>query len=115
MKCILLPLKAITASIISSSVSLFIFFELNSNNSIGFLIILVHLLYKIKDDIFSKEGLLAIAFAFVSLIFHDLMRESSFIIYFSVVALIISIIKGAPIFIILSGFGILFFWYDMGT
>ena len=29
---------------------------------IGFLIILVHLLYKIKDDIFSKEGLLAITF-----------------------------------------------------
>ena len=40
------------------------------------------------------------------------MRESSFIVYFSVAVLIISIIKGAPIFIILSGFGILFFWYD---
>ena len=79
---------------------------------IGFLIILVHLLYKIKDDIFSKEGLLAIVFVFVFLIFHDLMRESSFIVYFSVAVLIISIIKGAPIFIILSGFGILFFWYD---
>ena len=79
---------------------------------IGFLVILVHLLYKIKDDIFSKEGLLAIVFVFVFLIFHDLMRESSFIVYFLVAVLIISIIKGAPIFIILSGFGILFFWYD---
>ena len=79
---------------------------------IGFLIILIHLLYKIRDGILSKQGLLAIFFAFVFLIFHDFLRGSSFIIYFSVAALIISIIKGAPIFIILSGFGILFFWYD---
>ena len=79
---------------------------------IGFLIILIHLLYKIREGILSKEGLIAIVFAFVFLTFHDFMRESSFIIYFSVAALIISIIKGAPIFIILSGFGILFFWYD---
>ena len=79
---------------------------------IGFLIILIHLLYKIREGILSKEGLIAIVFVFVFLTFHDFMRESSFIIYFSVAALIISIIKGAPIFIILSGFGILFFWYD---
>ena len=79
---------------------------------IGFLVIFIHLLYKIGDGIFSKEGLVAITFAFAFLIFHDFMRESSLIIYFSSAALIISIIKGAPIFIILSGFGILFFWYD---
>ena len=79
---------------------------------IGFLVILIHLLYKIGDGILSKEGLVAITFAFAFLIFHDFMRETSLIIYFSVAALIISIIKGAPIFIILSGFGILFFWYD---
>ena len=79
---------------------------------IGFLVILIHLLYKIGDGILSKEGLVAIAFAFAFLIFHDFIRESSLIIYFSAAALIISIIKGAPIFIILSGFGILFFWYD---
>jgi len=79
---------------------------------IGFLVILIHLLYKIGDGILSKEGLVAITFAFAFLIFHDFIRESSLIIYFSAAALIISIIKGAPIFIILSGFGILFFWYD---
>ena len=79
---------------------------------IGFLVILIHLLYKIGDGILSKEGLVAITFAFAFLNFHDFIRESSLIIYFSAAALIISIIKGAPIFIILSGFGILFFWYD---
>ena len=79
---------------------------------IGFLVILIHLLFKIGDGIFSKEGLVAITFAFAFLIFHDFIRESSLIIYFSAAALITSIIKGAPIFIILSGFGILFFWYD---
>ena len=79
---------------------------------IGFLIILIHLLYKIGNGIFSKEGLVAITFGFAFLIFHDSIRESSLIIYFSAAALIISIINGAPIFIILSGFGILFFWYD---
>ena len=56
---------------------------------IGFLIILIHLLYKTRDSIFSKEGLLAIVFVFVFLIFHDFLRGSSFIIYLSVAALII--------------------------
>ena len=48
---------------------------------IGFLFILIHLLYKIRDGIFSKEGLLAIVFGFVFLFFHDFLRGSIFIIY----------------------------------
>ena len=79
---------------------------------IGFLIILIHLTYKVREGMFSKVGIAAIIFTFFFLIFHDFVRQSSFIIYLSFAALIISIVKGAPIFIILSGFGILFFWYD---
>ncbi len=79
---------------------------------LGFLIILIHLLYKIRDDIYSKEGFAAIFFTIFFFIAQDFLRESSFIIYLAFIALIISIIHGAPIFIILSGFGILFFWYD---
>ena len=78
----------------------------------GFFIIFLHLLSKMKKDIFSVGSLLTMLFIITFLISQDAIRESPFILIFSTLLLILAIINGAPIFIILSGFGILFFWYD---
>ena len=78
----------------------------------GFFIIFLHLLSKMKKDILSVGGLLTMLFIITFLISQDAIRESPFILIFSTLLLILAIINGAPIFIILSGFGILFFWYD---
>jgi C4-dicarboxylate transporter DctM subunit len=78
----------------------------------GFFIIFLHLLSKMKRNIFSLGGLVTMLSIIVFLVSQDAVRESSFILILSSFLLLLSIINGAPIFIVLSGFGILFFWYD---
>ena len=79
---------------------------------LGYFIICLHLLSKIKKNIFSIEGFIVLLLIAVFLLFQDFFRASSLIIVFASGLFIISILNGAPIFIILSGFAILFFWYD---
>ena len=79
---------------------------------LGFFIITLHLLSKMKKNIFSIEGLVFLLVSVGFLFFHDLFRENSLIIYTAIALFIVAILNGAPIFIILSGFAILFFWYD---
>ena len=65
-----------------------------------------------KKNIFSIEGLVFLLVSVGFLFFHDFFRENSLIIYTAIALFIVAILNGAPIFIILSGFAILFFWYD---
>ena len=78
----------------------------------GFFIIFMHLISKMKRNIFSFGGLITMLSIIIFLISQDSIRENSFILIFSSFLLLLSIVNGAPIFIVLSGFGILFFWYD---
>ena len=79
---------------------------------LGFFIITLHLLSKMKKNIFSIEGLVFLLVSMGFLFFHDFFRENSLITYTAIALFIVAILNGAPIFIILSGFAILFFWYD---
>ena len=65
-----------------------------------------------KKNIFSIESLVFLLVSVGFLFFHDFFRENSLIIYTAIAFFIVAILNGAPIFIILSGFAILFFWYD---
>ena len=79
---------------------------------LGFFIIFIHLATKMKKNIFSFSGLFTILIIILFLVSQDTLRENGFILIFGVLIFIFSVINGAPIFSVLAGLGILFFWFD---
>ena len=79
---------------------------------LGFIIIFSHLVTKMKKNIFSYSGLLTILIIILFLVTQDALRENGFILILGILIFIFSVINGAPIFSVLAGLGILFFWFD---
>ena len=79
---------------------------------LGYFIIFIHLAGKMRNNIFSFSGLLTILLIILFLVSQDTLRENGFILIFGIIMFIFSVLNGAPIFTVLAGLGILFFWFD---
>ncbi len=79
---------------------------------LGFIIIFIHLATKMKKNIFSFSGLFTFLIIILFLVAQDALRENGFILVLGILIFIFSVINGAPIFSVLAGLGILFFWFD---
>jgi tripartite ATP-independent transporter DctM subunit len=79
---------------------------------IGLLLIAVHLIMNGYDK-WRNRGILLAGVIFLSQVDRfDSLRESSIFMWVSILLILFSIYKGAPIFIGLGGLAILFFWQD---
>ena len=79
---------------------------------IGLFLIAVHLIMNGYDK-WRNRGILLAGVIFLSQVDRfDSLRESSIFMWVSILLILFSIYKGAPIFIGLGGLAILFFWQD---
>ena len=79
---------------------------------LGFFIIFIHLVVKMKKNIFSFSGLFTILTIILFFVSQDTLRENGFILIIGVSIFVFSVINGAPIFTVLGGLGVLLFWFD---
>ena len=79
---------------------------------LGFFIIFIHLVVKMKKNIFSFSGLFTILTIILFFVSQDTLRENGFILILGIFIFIFSVINGAPIFTVLGGLGVLLFWFD---
>ena len=79
---------------------------------LGFFIIFIHLVVKMKKNIFSFSGLFTILTIILFFVSQDTLRENGFILILGVFIFVFSVINGAPIFTALGGLGVLLFWFD---
>ena len=79
---------------------------------LGYFIIFIHLATKMKENIFSYSGIFSSLIIILFLVSQDALRENIFILILGILIFIYSVINGAPIFTVLAGLGILFFWFD---
>ena len=79
---------------------------------LGYFIIFIHIVGKMRDNIFSLSGLLTILLIIIFLVSQDALRENGFILTLGIIIFIFSVLNGAPIFTVLAGLGVLLFWFD---
>ena len=79
---------------------------------LGFFIIFLHLAKKMIKNIISLSGLVTALLIIIFLVSQHTLRENTLILTIGILFFIFSILNGAPIFTVLSGLGILLFWFD---
>ena len=79
---------------------------------LGYFIIFIHIVGKMRNNIFSLSGLLTILLIIIFLVSQDALRENGFILTLGIIIFIFSVLNGAPIFTVLAGLGVLLFWFD---
>ncbi len=79
---------------------------------LGYFIMFLHIMGKMRQNIFSVRGLVTILLMILFLVSQDTLRENTLTLIIGILIFIFSVLNGAPIFTVLGGLGALLFWFD---